>query len=171
MAQVPPIIADLFSLTGKTAICTGSTGGLGTAMTLALAEGGADIISVEIPNDPLSGELRKKVEATGRKITMFECNVRDSKDLRATFAKIWDAGIKADILLNCAGIQRRGKAEDFDDETIDDVFAINLKATFVGCQEFGKKLIAEGRKGKIINIASIISFISMTNIAPYVRLS
>lgn len=166
-SPVPPAVAELFSLTGKTAIVTGGTGGLGLAMTLALAEGGADIVSIEMPNDAGSGHLGEQVKSLGRSITAFTCDVKDSKGLRATFEAIWKSGVKADILLNCAGIQRRGHAEELDDDTIDDVFAINLKATFVACQEFAKQLISEGRPGKIINIASIISFISSTMISPY----
>lgn len=166
---VPPTVAELFSLTGKTAIVTGGTGGLGLAMTLALAEGGADIISIELPNDPLSADLKTQVESHGRSITSYACNVADSKALRGTFASISSDrdGHAADILLNCAGIQRRGKAEEYDDETIEAVFDINLKATFVAGQEFAKQCIGEGRPGKVVNVASIISFISSTTIAPY----
>lgn len=167
MATVPPTVAELFSLTAKTAIVTGGTGGLGLAMTLALAEGGADIISIELPEDPNAQELKDRVNDLKRKITTYPCNVADSKNLRSTFSKIWSDGHTADILLNCAGIQRRGNAEEFDDETIDDVFNINLKATFVAGQEFAKRLIEQGRPGKVVNVASIISFISSTTIAPY----
>ena len=75
--------------------------------------------------------------------------------------------VKADIVLNCAGIQRRSEAADFTDEDIDAVIDINVKATLVSCQEFAKKNLSEGRPGKIINIASIISFIGGKNITPY----
>lgn len=75
--------------------------------------------------------------------------------------------VTGDILLNCAGIQRRSEAAEFTDEDIDAVLDINLKATLVSCQEFAKKNLADGRPGKIINIASIISFIGGKNITPY----
>lgn len=158
----------LFSLHGKTAIVTGGTGGLGTAMTMALASGGADIISIEIKDDPNSKMLSDAVQKTGRKLTQYQCDVRDPKDLRAMYAKIWQDGHQGDILLNCAGIQRRAEAEDFTDEDIEAVLDINLKATLVSCQEFAKPILKDGnRKGKIINIASIISFIGGKNITPY----
>lgn len=166
-ASAPPAVAELFSLSGKTAIVTGGTGGLGLAMTLALAEGGADIISVELPSDRSSSDLQTKVGELGRKYSKYECNLADSANLRATFAQIWKDGHAADILLSCAGIQRRGAAEEYSDEVIDEVFGVNLKATFVACQEFAKEAIAKGRPGKIVNVASIISFISSTTIAPY----
>lgn len=135
MASAPaaPIVnpAELFSLAGKTAIVTGGTGGLGTAMTMALASAGADIISIELAGDPGAENLKKSVTAAGRNLKQYHCDVKDSKQLRACFEKIWADGIKADILLNCAGIQRRAEAEDFTDEQIEDVLDINLKATMI----------------------------------------
>lgn len=162
-----PDVAKLFSLEGKTAIVTGGTGGLGTAMTMALAAGGADIVSIELPDDPGSQTMKDAVAKTGRNLKQYQCNVRMPKDLRAVYQKIWSDGVKADILLNCAGVQRRAEAVDFTDEDIDLVLDVNIKATLVSCQEFAKPLLAEGRPGKIINIASIISFIGGKNITPY----
>ena len=114
-------ISTLFSLAGKAAIVLGGTGGLGQAMTQALAEAGADIVSIELPNDPQSENLKKLVEETGRKHAKFHCDIKNAKELRAVFAKIWEAGVIPDILLNSAGIQRRGKVEDISDEDLDDV--------------------------------------------------
>jgi 2-dehydro-3-deoxy-D-gluconate 5-dehydrogenase len=162
----PSIISSLFSLEGLTAIVTGSTGGLGSAMTLALAEGGASIISIELPDDPASSTLASSISNTGRKLTKYTCDVSSSTALRETFAKIFADGHQADILLNCAGIQRRSAAEDFTDATIDEVLDVNLKATFVACQEFAKYALPRGR-GKIINVGSIISFIGGNNISAY----
>jgi 2-deoxy-D-gluconate 3-dehydrogenase len=161
-------ISKLFSLEGKTAIVTGGTGGLGTAMTTALASGGADIISIELPNDPGSANTEKIVTQTcGKKYKKYECDVRDLKAIRATYQKMWSDGVVADIVLNCAGVQRRAEAVDFTDDDIDAVIDINVKATLVSCQEFAKKLlgmpkrlsiqketneiIADGRPGKVIS--------------------
>jgi 2-deoxy-D-gluconate 3-dehydrogenase len=119
--SAPRPVASLFSLTGKTAIVLGGTGGLGQVMTLALAEAGADIVSIELPKDAQSKTLSESVQQTSRKISVFECDISDSKSLRKAFSKIWDAGIVPDILLNSAGIQRRGKAEEISDEDIDAV--------------------------------------------------
>jgi 2-deoxy-D-gluconate 3-dehydrogenase len=171
MSTAPPLIATLFSLEGQTAIVTGGTGGLGHAMTMALAEGGADIVSIEMPSDPNSKTTAEGVSKAGRKLTRYECDVGDSKALRATFSKIWEDGHQADILLNCAGIQRRSPAELFDDDTIDEVFNVNLKATFVACQEFAKQNLPKTqdgtRRAKIINVGSIISFIGGNHIGAY----
>jgi 2-dehydro-3-deoxy-D-gluconate 5-dehydrogenase len=131
----------MFSLSGKTAIATGSTGGLGLEMTVALANAGCDIVSIELPSDPRAPLLKDAVAAAGRTLTVFHCDVSDSAAIRATFAEIWKAGIVPDVLLNCAGIQRRGPVEDFKDEDIDAVFAVNLKASYVAAQEFGRRLL------------------------------
>ena len=136
-------------------------------MTMALASGGADIVSIELPNDAGSKNLKQSVTGIGRSMRKYECDVKNSKGLRACFQQIWSDGVQADILLNCAGVQRRAEAEDFTDEDIDLVIDINLKATMIACQEFAKPLLEEGRPGKIINIASIISFIGGKNITPY----
>lgn len=65
------------------------------------------------------------------------------KAIRATYQKMWADGVEGDILLNCAGIQRRAEAVDFTDEEIDEVIDVNVKATLVSCQEFAKKLLGE----------------------------
>lgn len=75
--------------------------------------------------------------------------MKDLKRIRATYQQIWKDGVTADIVLNCAGVQRRAEAIDFTDEDIDAVIDINVKATLVSCQEFAKKLIANGQPGKL----------------------
>lgn len=108
MVDATPIVdvSKLFSLAGKTAIVTGGTGGLGAAMTTALASAGAEIVSIELPEDPASKSIKEAVEKAGRKIKQYSCNVRDPKSLREVYQQLWSDGIKGDILLNCAGVQR-----------------------------------------------------------------
>jgi 2-deoxy-D-gluconate 3-dehydrogenase len=116
-----PSVQELFSLAGKTAIVTGGTGGLGLAMSIALAEAGADIVSIQIPKDPRSNLLADAMKELGRKLQVFETDVADSAKLRQCFAAIWEAGVVPDVLLNCAGINRRSQVENFTDEDIDAV--------------------------------------------------
>lgn len=97
-------LADMFSLQGKTALVTGATGGLGLSMCLVLAEAGADIVSIQLPNDKGSSLLEDGVQAQGRKLSVFTADVGDSDVLRATMKHIWAAGHVCDILLNCAGL-------------------------------------------------------------------
>lgn len=107
-----PSILDMFSLASKTVVITGATGGIGVEISAALADAGADIVSLELPNDPLSGNLRAAVEKTGRKLTVYECNVRDDQSVKSAFAEIWKAGIIPDVLVNAAGITRIKPVEE-----------------------------------------------------------
>lgn len=88
-----PSVTELFSLANKTAICTGATGGLGLSMAIALAEAGADIVSIQISGDQRAELLKEGVAACGRKLTVFETDVADSPALRKCFAEIWAAGV------------------------------------------------------------------------------
>ncbi|KAJ5736042.1 uncharacterized protein N7483_001167 [Penicillium malachiteum] len=162
-----PPLNDLFSIRDKTAICTGVTGGIGQELCLTLAQAGANIVSIQLVDDPNGPKLRAAVEALGRSFSAFECDICDSKALRETFGKIWRNEIQPDILLNCAGVNRRGKVEDLTDEDIDVVLGTNLKASYVAAQEFGRQLIALERPGKIVNIGSMLCFLGMYNVSAY----
>jgi 2-deoxy-D-gluconate 3-dehydrogenase len=129
--------SELFSLEGKNVIATGgllnlasiefecfadretATGGLGSEMCLAMAEAGADIVSIQIPRDKAEAAFKRSIEGVGRKLATFECNLADSAALRETFHKIWDAGVVPDILLNCGGLNKRGLIKDMKDPEID----------------------------------------------------
>lgn len=149
-----------------------------------MAESGANIISIHLPGDPLQKKLEEDVRAVGRECKGFECDVGDSAALRATFQSMWSAGVIPDILLNCAGMNRRGAIEEMTDDNIDlvshgrdhrmmtdltrvQIISVNLKGSYVAAQEFGRQLIKLGRPGKIINIASFTSFVAMTNVSVY----
>ncbi|KAF2113630.1 hypothetical protein BDV96DRAFT_633160, partial [Lophiotrema nucula] len=151
-------LTTLFGLEGKTAIITGATGGLGSAIALGLAKAGANIVSIEMPNDPLSAALHDLVMQTGRQITSFSCDFTDAKSLRACWARIWDEGVVPDILVNVAGVMRRGSCVEQTDEEIDLLMAINQRATYINTQEFGRRLLSLQRPGKVVNIASVTAF-------------
>lgn len=95
------------------------TGGLGTEMCIAMAESGADIVSIHLPDDPAQAELEEAVRSFGRNARGFVCDVGDSAKLRETFQAMWTAGVVPDILLNCAGLNRRGAIEEMTDDKID----------------------------------------------------
>lgn len=114
-------VRDLFDLTGKTAIITGATGGIGLSTTTALAEAGASIVSIQAPNDPLAAPLKDAVEQQNRPFVVFECNLKDYRSIQRTFQQIWDAGIVPDILVNGAGITHHSKIVDTSVETIENV--------------------------------------------------
>ncbi|GAB1192521.1 hypothetical protein APSETT444_001713 [Aspergillus pseudonomiae] len=164
---MPSSILESFSLKDKTVVITGATGGIGLEISIALAEAGANIISIEIPRDPSSPELRRAIEVTGRHITVFECNLKDHQSIHHTFAAIWKSGVIPDILVNCAGITRHMLIEDTPVQDLDDVMSINFRGTYLCIQEFGRELLRLKRPGKIINFASIASFLAQTNISAY----
>lgn len=113
-------LSSIFSLSGRTAIITGATGGLGSALATALAKAGVStVVSIEVPDDRLSGELQSKIEGVGSHLKKFECDLADPKSLRKCYASVWESGIVPDILINCAGVMRRNLCENATDEELD----------------------------------------------------
>ncbi|HTL67848.1 MAG TPA: 2-dehydro-3-deoxy-D-gluconate 5-dehydrogenase KduD [Lacunisphaera sp.] len=148
-------ILDLFKLNGKTAIVTGAARGLGQGMALALAEAGADIVAVDIlPAD----ETAAQVGALGRKCIKIAANLGDRATIPALIATARQTFASLDILVNCAGIIRREDFVKFPAKDWDDVMGINIDAVFFLSQAFCQDVLARGGKGKIINIASMLSF-------------
>ncbi|KAK5191959.1 hypothetical protein LTR99_006697 [Exophiala xenobiotica] len=160
-------LTEMFSLEGKTAICTGATGGLGTAMSVALVKAGASIVSLELPDDPLSADFNKKIHDAGGKVSTFHCNLKDKDSIRSTFKAIWDSGVVPDILLNCAGVMKRNLCENATDDELDLLVDVNIKSFYVCMQEFGRKLLSLNRPGKIVNIASVTSYQAGFNTSVY----
>lgn len=145
-----------FSVEGKVAIVTGSTTGLGQAMSIGLAEAGADIAAVDILDD--FAEVRQAVEKTGRQLLAIQGDLSEMETIpkvveqtRSTFGHI-------DILINNAGIIRRTPCADFSEQDWDDVMNVNLKAAFFLSQAVARVFLEQGAGGKIINTASMLSF-------------
>ena len=149
------MITDEFNLSGKTAIVTGCDTGLGQGMAVALAEAGADVVGVNIVEPT---ETIKKVEALGRRFVSIEANLMKQDDIPGIVEKAVEAFGKIDILVNNAGIIRREDAVDFSEADWDDVMNINIKSVFFMSQAVARQFIKQGHGGKIINIASMLSF-------------
>ena len=148
-------ILESFNLTGKTAIVTGAARGLGQGMALALAEAGADIVAVDIlPAD----DTAKQVAALGRKCAKVVANLSDRAAVPLLIAEARKTFSHLDILVNCAGIIRREDFVNFTEKDWDDVMGINIDAVFFLSQAFVRDVIARNGTGKIINIASMLSF-------------
>lgn len=144
-----------FSLENKLAVVTGGRRGLGQGIAVALAKAGADIISIQTKAD--CSETRELVEQFGRKCYSYQCDLGkldNAEPLAAELERIYGP---VDILVNNAGIQRRHFCEEFPIEDWDLVLQVHLRATFLLCQAFGKRMINRG-EGKIINMASLLSF-------------
>lgn len=145
----------MFDLTGKLAVVTGATRGLGQAMASGLAEAGADLVLLQ--RNESNTYTRQKIIEIGKKCSIIKCDLMDMNNVRTVFDKIDKKYGEVDILVNNAGIQRRSPAEKFPETDWDDVINVNLKSVFLLCRQAGKRMIKKGY-GKIINIASVISF-------------
>ena len=158
------MIPDLFNLSGKKALVTGGSYGLGRAMAEALLEAGADLGLIG-SSDKLEDTVRE-LSASGRKIYGIRANLGDRNERRLAFEKFIDDFGTIDILVNNAGIQRRHKAEEFPLEDWDKVLEINLTAVFDLCQLAGRIMLSRGA-GKIINVASVLSFTGGLTVPAY----
>ena len=149
------MILDKFNLANKVAIVTGASRGLGAGMAIGLAEAGADLVVVA--SSARLQETVDKIKAMGRRCIGVQVDLIDTK----VIPQIMDAAVKEygriDILINCAGIIRRAPAIEFSEKDWDDVIQINQKATFFMCQAAAKEMVKQ-KKGKIVNIASLLSF-------------
>ncbi|MBV8502360.1 MAG: 2-dehydro-3-deoxy-D-gluconate 5-dehydrogenase KduD [Paucibacter sp.] len=149
------MILEDFKLHGRVAIVTGCNTGLGQGMALALAEAGADIVGVNV-SDPV--ETRAHVQATGRRFLDLRADLADVSGIHGLVEKAKSLTGRVDILVNNAGIIRREDALKFTEKDWDDVIDINLKTVFFFSQAVAREFIAQGSGGKIINVASMLSY-------------
>lgn len=149
------MILDSFNLQGKVALITGCDTGLGQGMAIGLAEAGCDIVGVNIV-DPQ--ETIAKVTALGRGFLSLTADLTKTDDIPGIIEKSVAKFGHIDILVNNAGIIRREDALEFSEKNWDDVMNINIKTVFFMSQAVARQFIKQGKGGKIINIASMLSF-------------
>jgi len=150
------MILEKFDLTGKVAIVTGTSTGLGEGMLIGLAEAGADVVGIDYVDGPYPAKAI--VEGMGRKYLEIQADLSTLEPIAGIIEKTIATFGKLDILVNNAGIIRREDAIDFSEKDWDDVMNLNLKTMFFFCQAAAKQFIAQGTGGKIVNIASMLSF-------------
>ncbi len=143
-----------FSLQGKVALVTGANTGLGQGIALALAEAGADIAAAGIAPPT---ETEAMVTALGRRFVAIQANLSSLEPIERIVQETLGGLGGLDILVNNAGLIRRADAVDFSEQDWDEVMNVNIKSAFFMAQAAGRHFIAQGR-GKIINIASMLSF-------------
>lgn len=143
-----------FDLSGRRAVVTGANTGLGQAIALSLAQAGADIVAV---GRSAMDETREKLRPTGVAFTEVQADLGSLEPI-GRIAEEAFAGGRADILVNNAGIIRRADAIDFTEADWDAVMDVNLKSTFFLTQAFARRWLEDGKGGKVINIASLLSF-------------
>lgn len=149
-------MGKLFDLNDKVAIVTGCATGLGMAMAQGLAEAGADIVGVY--HDTLATNVKEAVESAGRQFEAVQADLGQMDDVKTIVPSSLEAFGRVDILVNNAGIIRRNESLQFREEDWDDVINVNLKGLFFLSQAAAKQFISQNSGGKIINIASMLSF-------------
>ena len=152
-------------LQGKSAVVIGGTSGIGRAIAHGLAEAGADVAPTSRRLDQVEATARE-IEALGRRSLRAPSDVVD----RASLEKLLSAAVaafgKVDIVVNCAGRTKRAPTLDFSEQDWSDILETNLTGILRACQIFGRHMI-ERRYGRIINIASISSFLGLMEVSAY----
>ena len=149
------MILNAFSLEGKVAVVTGCDTGLGQGMALGLAQAGCDIVGINIVEPT---ETIKQVTAQGRRFLSLTADLRKIDGIPGLLDRAVAEFGHIDILVNNAGLIRREDALEFSETDWDDVMNLNIKSVFFMSQAAAKHFIAQGNGGKIINIASMLSF-------------
>jgi len=145
---------NLFDLSGRTALVTGANTGLGQAITIALAEAGADIVAAG-RSDP--SDTAARVRAAGRRFHAVQADLSQPDQLAGVVEQALAASGRLDILVNNAGIIHRADAIDVTEADWDAVLDTNLKSLFFLSQAAARHMLANGG-GKIVNVASLLSF-------------
>jgi 2-deoxy-D-gluconate 3-dehydrogenase len=148
---------DAFSLDGKVALVTGASRGLGAAMAAGLSAAGASV-ALHSNEQPARDTAERICKESGRRTELFTADLEDRAAADKMFADTIAAFGRIDILVNNAGIIRRKPAAQHSDEDWDAVIEVNLSNAFRLCKAMGKHLIDANRPGKIINVASLLSF-------------
>jgi NAD(P)-dependent dehydrogenase (short-subunit alcohol dehydrogenase family) len=157
--------SKIFSLEGKTAVVTGGTSGIGRALSLGLAEAGADVIATARREQQVN-ETAAEIESLGRQTLRMPSDVCDRGSLERLLAGTLEKFGKVDILVNCAGIIKRTPTIDIPEEDWNNIINTNLTGTLRACQVFGRPMLDRGY-GRIINIASLNSFVALNEVAAY----
>lgn len=149
------MILDLFKLDGKVAVVTGANTGLGQGMSVALAEAGAKVVGVARRS---CADTQAKIEAFGGSFTEVICDISLMESIPKILNGALDAYGRVDILVNNAGVIIRNDAIDYTVEDWDKVVNLNEKIVYFLSQAFAKQYIAQGGGGKIISVASMLSY-------------
>ena len=155
----------ILSLEGKTAIVIGGTSGIGRALSLGLADAGADVIASARRQEHVD-ETAAEIERRGRRTLRLCSDVCSRASLEKLLVASLQHFTKVDILINCAGIIKRTPTLTMQEEEWTEVLDTNLTGTLRVCQIFGKHLLERGY-GRIVNIASLNSFVALNEVAAY----
>ena len=159
--------SGIFSLSGKTALITGGSRGIGLAIAEGLAESGADAVIVARDQKQLQAAKQQIQSHSGKKVWTFSFDLKNIEQIGELFENIISKVKNIDILVNCAGTTNRIPAEDVEIENWKQVMELNLTAVFVMSQAFCRHRKQIGKGGRIINIGSLLCHSARPTIAPY----
>lgn len=152
-------------LTGQTAVVIGGTSGIGRVMTRALAEAGADVVATSRRMDVVE-DTAKEIESIGRATLRVPSDVTDRASLDTVLAKSIERFGKVEIMINCAGRTKRVPSLDLPEDDWNAILETNLTGTLRAAQVFGRHMVERGY-GRIVNIASLSSFVALFEVAAY----
>ncbi len=155
----------LFDLSGKVAVVTGGTTGLGHAIALELAEAGADVVASSRRPQQVQ-EVAAEIEALGRRSLHLTCDVLDRGSVQELHDVVLKEFGRVDILVNAAGITHKQSTLEMNEADWRMIMETNLTGTLRACQIFGTSMVRAGY-GRMINIASLSSFVSFYGVAAY----
>jgi 2-deoxy-D-gluconate 3-dehydrogenase len=158
-------IIESFRLDGRVAVVTGAGKGIGEGIAIGLAEAGADVALVARTRADLE-RVAEAIRAIGRRALVVPCDVADVAAIPAAVRQVVDAYGQIDILVNCAGIQRRMTVLDATVEGWEEVINTNLRSAYFMTQAVGKVMVGQ-RRGKIISIASMTTYRGFHMVSPY----
>lgn len=153
------------NLDGKVAVVIGGTSGIGRAIAHGLAQAGADVMPTSRRADQVD-VAAQEIEALGRRTLRVTSDVSDPPSMKRVLDETVKAFGKVDILVNSAGRTKRGPTIDFSDDDWNDILDTNLTGTLRSCQIFGRHML-ERQYGRIINIASLSTFVALYEVAAY----
>jgi NAD(P)-dependent dehydrogenase (short-subunit alcohol dehydrogenase family) len=157
--------SQFFSLEDKVAVVTGGTSGIGLALSLGLADAGADVIATARRKEQVD-DTASEIEARGRRTLRLASDVGDRASLEELLVATIARFDKVDILVNCAGMIKRTPTLDLPEAEWNNILNTNLTGTLRACQVFGRHMLERGY-GRIINIASLNSFVALSEVAAY----
>ncbi|MFZ0661894.1 MAG: SDR family oxidoreductase [Acidobacteriaceae bacterium] len=156
---------NIFNLEGKTAVVIGGTSGIGRALSLGLADAGADVVASARRQQQVD-DTAAEIEHRGRRTLRLCCDLGNRASLESLLAAVLGSFGKVDILVNCAGKIKRAPTLTMPEDEWTDIIDTNLTGTMRACQVFGRHMLERGY-GRIVNIASLNSFVALSEVAAY----